>query len=195
MENRFHRNIDIPVEFNPFIVKNTDDSITDRMIEKSINLLDLKNSNPQFIDWLDSLNLKVSKGRYFESLPEAVYDLHVDDYRPAVKNIVKLNFIFSSHGSEMIWYELLPGFEAVPCINALGEYMPKYPEHHVKEVYRHPADTHCLIDGRHIHTLKNSKNQDTNRICYSLFLMHSTATDKKLDWDSAIDILSPYIKN
>ena len=195
MENRFHRSIHIPVEFKPFKIKGTDSAIEDRMIERTINLIDLAQSNPEFITWLTSLNLKVSKGRYFESLPGAKYDLHVDDYRPAVKNLIKINLIFSSYGSEMVWYELLPEHAAVPCINALGEYMPKYPETHVTEVYRHMADTHCLIDGRHIHTLLNSDNQGQNRICYSLFLIYNDITDKKLDWDSAIEILSPYIRN
>lgn len=195
MENRFHRNIQIPVEFKQFKVKTENDIIGEKNFEKPIDLLELDKANPEFVAWLASLNLKVAKARYIESRPDVRYELHVDDYRPAIRNIIKLNFIFSSFGSEMIWYDLLPGFSSLPQLNGIGEYMPIYPDHHVIEIYRHPANSHCLIDGRHIHTLQNSSNQGVNRICYSLFMSYNNTTDKKLDWDSAIEILSPYIRN
>ena len=61
MENRFHRNINIPVDFVPFAVKSENDVIGEKNFEKPIDLVELAKANPEFTAWLTSLNLKVAK--------------------------------------------------------------------------------------------------------------------------------------
>ena len=158
--------------------------------------------NDEFNDWLRSVGLMIDDewSRYFHSFPHQRYGIHADSkisYLPRTK----LNIIFDSYGSEMVWYKYEPKNKkrniilmehSAPIPN--GEKLNpaiirNYSNDDCQEIFRTKVDTHCLIDGARIHTLINSDNRGVSRRCYSLTLLN--VVDKTpITFDMAKQLLS-----
>ncbi|CAB4133553.1 hypothetical protein UFOVP257_275 [uncultured Caudovirales phage] len=185
---QYHYNINLPVVFNPIDIYPSG-TVFSKTVEMKIDNVQIEKENFELVAWLKSLGLCIEGGRYFESTPHVKYKIHVDSPDSVA---VKLNFIYSSFNSEMIWYELLPNQTGVAYTNISDEVLPWYEYNQVKEVYKVNTDTHCLINAGAIHQLINSDNHGVNRKCYSLKLQFIDK-NKKLTWDNAVEILKEYV--
>lgn len=157
----YHKNIHLPINFiEPERLKHlTSSSVTSNKIIRS-------DINEEFHDWIESFGVRIksSESRFFISNPHQKYSIHADSISPT-KHRTKLNIMFNSFGTEMIWFKARN--ESL-YKNQVG--IRIYNQHNCIEVFRTLVDTPCLIDGAQIHTLINSDNKGLQRRCYSLCL-------------------------
>jgi hypothetical protein len=192
--NNFHRKLKIPVEFKVSNFIPEDHNKIDPSappLRKTINVVIPREViNSEFHDWIESVGLYIDPiwGRYFESHPFEKYNIHADSLAPELHR-TKINIIYDSYGTEMVWYDLNPKFEM--CVKKT-KVIRIYNEFICKEIFRTEVNTSCLMDGAKIHTLINSENQNINRKCYSLTL--ARLSDKQLvSFDESIERLKDYI--
>ena len=210
MDIRCHYPLEpLPCTFTPWI------SITDprfgimdpklTVSEVAIGANELSTSNPVFCRWLLGLGLHVYEIRMFRSWPYAEYKLHVDvapnfplektsfklvdSVKHVYDGLVKLNFIYNSHGSTMTWYDLKDGSTARQFLNNNGYASFSFEKQDCDVVYHTDCDTHCLVNGGRIHTLTNGQNNASARLCYSMMIQNK---DQTLTWDRAVEMLTPW---
>lgn len=196
----FHANIRIPVKFIE-----PDYKLTPEVLRFHNNTIPRSMINDQIHQWLESVGLYVDDkwSRYFHSFPNQRYGIHADSKMSYVPR-TKLNVVFDSYGTEMVWYRYNPTRSRRSIILTeydaplpLGDKYNKnvirnYEEQDCEEICRTITDTSCLIDASKIHTLINSDNQGKQRRCYSLTL--AKVEDKQLiTFDEAAVRLKDYI--
>jgi hypothetical protein len=188
MIQKYHFNINIPVNFNPMVMYPKDTTIKSDT-EIKVDDQQFYYQNNELTSWLKSLGLRVEGVRYFESVPYTKYKIHTDSLD---KIAVKLNFVYDSHNSEMLWFEKKDTFENSTFTNVSNEQIPVYEFKDLREVYRVKTDTNCLINGGLIHQLVNSDNMGVNRKCFSLKL-EWVDKETKLTWYDAVEVLKDYV--
>lgn len=175
--------------------------------ELAIELEELWLHNAAFCTWLAELDIEVYSLRMFRSQPMAVYQLHLDvdpnraleenPWLMTTKNldyvydgVVKLNFMVNSHGTTMTWYRLKSGCGPTNTIDTSGNTSFGFSQEDCDEIYHTACNTACLLNGGRIHTMNNTKNMGTRRLCYSMMIQNRQRT---LTWDSAIELLTPWL--
>ena len=190
MKTTYYKNLNIPNLFNPCY----QDIIINKSIEKKLPNSDI---NIEFIEWLESLNIGVHNCRFFGALPYFKNPLHKDiSYDSELSNrftdCVKLNLIYNSVNSNMIWYELNPDKTSEIVINKVGERLKIYKENDCHVLFETIADgPACLFNGAVIHTMNNG---NSTRHCYSMPLINLT-TRIRLTWDEANKMLGSYMSS
>ena len=186
MKNIYHRNINLPVKF-----VDVDYPITEEVLRFRNNKIPRDMINPEFHQWIESLGLYVddSWGRYFHSSPHQQYSIHADSKMSFLPR-TKINIMFDSYGTEMIWYryEPRPGHRSIVhteykqkfprLIEANKNIIRVYDPEDCVEVFRTNTDQPCILDGAIPHTLINSDNRGKMRRCFSLTL--GRLSDKEL---------------
>jgi hypothetical protein len=128
--------------------------------------IDPKNINPDFINFLKNLGIKIRYVESFYSLPFARQGIHTDcmggDY-------VKINFIYGGHGSQMHWYKVketssTPPVVAKTLINT--EYIP-WKADMVDLVESDPLNYPSLVQAGCPH---NVTTTDADRLCITVVL-------------------------
>ena len=197
MSNPYHRSIKLPVEF-----VDVDYPITEEVLGFKNNLIPRDMINPEFHKWIESLGLYVDPkwGRYFHSHPHQVYSIHADS-KESIKPRVKLNLIFDSYDTEMIWYKIKEedNIKDKRILNTIYTMRAKtittirnYNENNCVEIYRTKVNDHCILDSAKIHSLINGENQGKNRRCFSLTL--ARLSDKELiTFEETLDKMKDYI--
>jgi hypothetical protein len=186
MKNIFHRNINPPVEF-----VDVDYPITNEVMGFRNNKIPRDMVNPEFHRWIESLGLYIDDtwGRFFPSTPYQQYGIHADSKMSFLPR-TKINIIFDSYGTEMIWYryEPRPGHRTIihtEYQQVFSQLLPLnkntiriYDPEDCVEVFRTNTDQHCILDASKIHTLINSDNRGKMRRSFSLTL--ARLSDKQL---------------
>jgi hypothetical protein len=208
---RCHYPTRLPIEFNPWL-STTDprfgSSTPDVTVELGMGIHELISNNLPLFRWLRTMDLRMISARIFRSVPKEHYHLHVDLDPPENMNpdnqrfrlddssdydyerVIKLNFIYNSHGSEMRWYRLKEGRQAQSWTNPSGVVSLAYDINDCDEIYATACDSHCLLHGGRIHTLQNTTNCDELRMCYSIMIQNATDT---LTWSQAVKLLAPWL--
>jgi hypothetical protein len=159
--NNFHKTITLPIKFiEPERLSQLKSSnvTNNKMVRSDVN--------PEFHDWIESFGLRIksSESRFFISNPYQQYSIHADSSNPTIHK-TKLNIMFNSFGTEMIWFKAK---NESFYNDQMG--IRVYPKHNCTEIFKTLVDTPCLINGSQIHTLVNSDNRGLQRRCYSLCL-------------------------
>jgi len=168
---RYHYKLkNLPFEFKPFEVEIPFVPTRGCEVENKIPSSKTEEFNPEFLQWAHDNRIILIEGRYFESTPTAVYELHRDT--TSLLNldnlkILKFNFIFDSYGSEMKWYSTSEGYNGYVYTNTNNMQIRGYKVDECKEIYSTQTNEHCMLTGGVIHTLVNSENNGVNRRCYS----------------------------
>jgi hypothetical protein len=110
-------------------------------------------------------------------------DKHVYD------GLIKLNFVYHSHGSTMTWYDLKDSGDTYVNVNANGYKSLSFKTEECDVIYHTDCDTHCLVNGGRIHTLTNGQNNNSTRLCYSMMIQDN---HRSLTWDRAVEMLTPW---
>ena len=196
---RPHYNLNLPFKFVPWVAP--DDARLEHVNpthEVDITLDDLRLYNPELIEFLSGLDMEVSHLRLFRSRPWARYSIHIDlspddytdtEYARAADQIVKINFIFNSHGTRMQWFQQAQG-QRPQRNNNSGFSFYSFDPKTCARVYDTVCDRDCLIHAGRIHTAFNTANNDQDRMCYSLFLVSAQG---ELNWDRAVEVLTPWL--
>lgn len=192
---RPHYNIELPVEFTPWISRSDPRFLPQgqtKTREIEIGRSEYSSVNRELILWLLERDLTVSAMRVFRSVPLDHYHLHRDlaPNQPEDTAVIKLNFVYHSWGSRMQWYRLKPGRTAGQWLNPSGVLSQHYSPKDCELVWDTECDSHCLINGGEIHTLKNTENQGQPRMAYSLVIQNYT---RDLTWDQAVEIFKPWL--
>ncbi len=142
--------------------------------------------------WLKQFQIKASPNdcKFFCSMPNQGYFPHVDGHK--FSNNTKLNIIFNSFSSEMIWYHLLPGRKGKMREGDHGKVALSFDLDDCIEVHRTMVDTTTIINGGQIHTLTNGPNNGINRQCYQISLLDEH-TMKPVQWEDAVERFSSII--
>jgi hypothetical protein len=187
---RYHYKLkNLPFEFKPFEVEIPFVPPPGSAVENKIPASKTEEFNPEFLQWVHDNGIIINEGRYFESTPTAVYDLHRDTVSLLNLDnlqILKFNFIFDSHGSEMKWYSTNEGYNGYVYTNTNNVRIRGYKVDECKEIYSAQTNEHCMITGGVIHTLLNSENNGVNRRCYSYMTY--------LPWDIAVKQFSYFLE-
>jgi hypothetical protein len=182
----YHHNINIPVKFIEF--EKPSDVFEERICNPDL-------VNDEFKDWLGTLGIEIARCIFFSSPPGKKYNLHVDGDKSqdGRYNCAKINIIFNSSNTYMNWYKAKPGFEnGTTYLNTLGTPVRYWKKEDCEVLHRTEANRNCVINGSVIHDLENDKNNNGNRVCYSLILRDRT-TKAWLRWDELLSILKDYI--
>jgi len=159
--------------------------------------LPINDINIEFKEWLASLTIGLDSCRFFGAEPGDKYGLHKDisyasELSNRVTDCVKINLIYNSNNSKMMWYELKPDRSSRVIHNKVGEKLKIYNEEDCDVVFEENTNGPAhLINGMIIHTLLNG---NSTRHCYSMPLVNLT-TKIRLTWDEANKMLSPYVLN
>ena len=176
-----HLNVKLPIPFIPY--SKGFDEFKELPLKKNL-------VNKEFIHWLASIGLTFNQGRLFNSLPNMIYDLHVDGNRE--NDCIKLNLVFDSTDTVMNWYEPFPGYSGTQYNNTVGEPILYFDKNKCNVLHTAPTNTHCILDGNIVHDLANGPNNGQSRKCYSLILINCK-TNKRLTWEEAVEIFGPYL--
>ena len=123
-------------------------------------------------------------------MPNQGYFPHVDGHK--FSNNTKLNIIFNSLSSEMIWYHLLPGRKSKMRVGDHGHVALSFDLDDCIEVHRAEVNATTIINGGQIHTLSNGPNNGINRQCYQISLLDEH-TMKPVQWEDAVERFSSII--
>jgi len=178
---KYHSNLKLPVPFVPF------EKGSDHFDEVPITD---EHMSPEFLNWLAGMGLTFRKARFFNSIPNQQYRLHVDG--DVVKELVKLNIVFDSTDTIMNWYEPVDGYQGTLKPNGLGQPVLYYDKDKCNLLHSKPVNTHCILAGNIVHDLVNGPNNGQSRKCYSMFLVHK-ATDTLVKWDEALELFGPHL--
>ena len=90
MENLYCQHLSIPVDFLCNLIPDCSQYQEVPLYKQMINR--------EFNDWLETMNLEIGEGgRFFNSLPNQVYKMHIDkQLSSAHTDCVKINIIFDS---------------------------------------------------------------------------------------------------
>jgi hypothetical protein len=150
--------------------------------------------NREFNDWLETMNLEIGEGgRFFNSLPNQVYKMHIDkQLSSAHTDCVKINIIFDSYDTIMNWYNLKSGKEGYEELNLIGHPLLRYFSEDVEKIYTAEVNQTCLINAMIIHDLINGDNQGISRKCYSMPLIDSISKIR-ISWKDAKKRFKKYL--
>ena len=179
--NTCHFNIKLPIPFIPY--SKVFDTFKEIPLKKIL-------VNREFIHWLALAGLTFNQGRFFNSPPNIIYDLHVDGKQET--DCVKLNLVFDSTDTKMNWYEPFLGYAGTLQNNTVGEPILYFDKNKCNVLHTAPVNTHCIINGNIVHDLVNGPNNGQSRKCYSLILINFK-THRRLKWEEAVEILNPYL--
>lgn len=151
--------------------------------------LDKQLIDPNFIAWLDSLNLTIGFSEVFKKQPgnQPPESLHLDG--EVFDDHVKINFIVNPGSSVMRWWQLKPGKQYQKKITIVGtSYLWAF-----KDDCDLVAESNllqpALVNAGQLH---NVEQVDTTRLCYSFMLLHKK-TQKRLLWNEAMEIFKEYV--
>ena len=135
--------------------------------------------NPEFIEYLKSLNIYVSFVEVFYTKPNTTTDIHID---ASPGDITKINYIYGGTDSQMIWYvpnDETCGETKVTCVNS--NYVA-FTKDEVTQVY---ADTLTKPSIVQVGAPHNIINRNEARHCLSMVI---TENYKRITMDRAIEI-------
>jgi len=149
--------------------------------------LDITHVREEFLELVDSLNLKTLYVEVFVKGPNYGPGVHVDHGKI---DQAKLNWVYGGKDSYMTWYKIIPEkvnnirFNVTP----INSYSVVYPEHAVEEIHRHVVKCPSMVQSgipHGIHTL------DESRYCYSAVLL--TKENQRLTFSQMTDLFKDYI--
>lgn len=179
--NRFHANLDIPVDYTfPQVV------IPDLRFHYHSSL-----SNPDvcsnLLTWLATLKLYVHHSEFFYTPPGRTLEPHIDG--ETINNKVKLNWMSGGQGSCMQWFELKPGKNLEKGYTVIGTPYSKMKRSDIVLKHEAAIGTPSLVNVGQIHAIQN---RDEPRYVAS-YLLGDKATKQILQWDQAINIFKDYV--
>lgn len=191
IENIFCKKLTLPFSFDSWNVKEFQ-KISARIDEKpfSSHVLD-----KEFLDWLTYLGVFVQDCRVFNAAPLVRYRPHKDisyisEIQKKHTDCVKINIIFNSVNSKMIWYRLKENESPLISKNTVGEKLYVYPDNIIDQIYEAETDGPAiLINGMEIHTLHNG---NSHRLCLSMPLFNVNS-GKRITWNEAEEIFKDYL--
>lgn len=151
--------------------------------------LDKQFIDPNFIAWLDSLDVTIGFSEVFQKGPgeQLPNSLHLDG--EVFDDHVKINFIVNPGSSVMRWWKLKPGKEHQKKITIVGtSYLWAYRDDcdlMAESQLLQPS----LVNGGQLH---NVEQIDTTRLCYS-FMLVNKKTNSRVLWNDAMEIFKDYV--
>jgi hypothetical protein len=191
IENIFCKKLSLPIPFNPVNLNSY--QIQSKTTRESPFQSDIL--NVEFIDWLKQFDLFVNDCRVFNAPPLVRYDPHKDisfipDLLKLHSDCVKINVVYNSVNSKMIWYKLKKNMSPKVVTNRVGDKINVYPIDILDQIYEAETDSSSmLINGMEIHTLHNGT---THRLCFSMPLFN-LSNRKRISWDKAVNIFKDYL--
>lgn len=151
----------------------------------------LKNVNPDFVDLLSTLNIKINYAPVFRTYPNTFTTIHSDGQFVS-SDFAKLNFIYNEEDSYMMWYR--PIVNKTPS-NVLSSDIKvpyiMYDKTEVVEIHRQPINGCALVQGGIPHNIHNFKKI---RYCLTFTLYKkSSATLEKITMEEAVHIFKQYL--
>ena len=142
---------------------------------------DVNKLNFDFTEYLKKLNLYISLAEIFYTSPNSTTGIHLDVRHD---DIIKLNYIYGGHGSQMCWYTTnnqTNGEKKITAINS--NYIAFMPEQ-VTLAYTDNLNEPSIVQVGVPHNIVNGQQ---DRYCLSLVL---TENGKRITMNRAIEIFS-----
>lgn len=176
----YHYYLDIPVKFNPHPID---------MEGGHHRLYPLDRIEPQFNEWFLERGVRIGHGEQFELDPSGIqkHIIHTDDFGESP--IVKLNYVYCDTPHLMNWYKLKPEVNLSTAYSPAGTPYGVCDPAECDLVYSAQVGTPSLVNVMALHDVSAVTS---NRVCYSLVLIHSHKP-VKLTWDEATEIFQDYI--
>ena len=151
---------------------------------------------PKFELWLNSIGLTVRHADVFRKYPgwpetrtlKGRATIHIDGH--LADNHAKINFVYNSGSSKLVWYRLKPGRETFA--DQSGAYTPSrsaWPDDCV-EVESAATDRPMLVNAGQLHDVCGV---DTTRYCFSFQLAPLGNRNQKIYWGEIEQYFEKYI--
>lgn len=176
----------VDVEFNmPCIVSDFDPTIYKKRHHHS---LDTNNFTPEFLELIDSLNLKITWAEIFYVRPSSIkdYRVHTDS---TGGDYIKMNWIFGGRGSKMQWFDIKSGVVKQPVKTVIDSFYFSYNSEEVSLAHGQPVRFPSIVQ---VGVPHNIYNPVEDRYCVSIMFRDKT-TDDRITMEEAIQRFSKYI--
>ena len=178
--NTYYRYLNLPFE----------NKLTPVVMQQHHIKLDGQLIDPNFISWLDSLDVAIGFSEVFQKNPgeQPPHSLHLDG--EVFDDHVKINFVINPGTSVMRWWRLKPGKEHQKKITIVGtSYLWAYQDD-CELVAESNLLQPALVNGGQLH---NVEQVDTVRLCYSFMLLNKK-TQTRVLWNDAMEIFKDYVE-
>lgn len=145
--------------------------------------------DPEFISWLDSLDIAIGFSEAFKKEPgqESPYDIHLDG--EVFDDHVKINFVINPGSSIMRWWKIKPGKEHNKKVTIVGTSYLWANRQDCDMLDESTLLQPALVNAGRLH---NIEQVNSTRICYSFMLLNKK-TRTRLLWDDAMEIFKDYV--
>jgi hypothetical protein len=154
--------VDLNFNFEPFD-NNFDIAKFKKTAHDRINPMDM---NPQFLELLDLLGLKIAMAEYFYKTPKSLSGVH-RDVLPA-SSATRINWIYGGADSVMNWYRPLNDIKKM-FITPIGESYTYYEKEDVEIIFSRKVGFPSLVEVALPHDILMG---DEERVCISAILKH-----------------------
>jgi hypothetical protein len=183
--------VDLDIGF-PNILRNPKYFKTLIVEENSIAHFKLANSVliPEYLTWLDSLNLEIKLAELFYCGAGAEIFVHSDEIK--TPNCCKMNWAYCDSDVAMDWYTVTPGVELEHQDNDIGGYCLRCDPQHYSLYKSAVIGTPSLVNVGDLHGVKNTSNDPW--WCVSVVLRKKDSYEHRIGWNELIEIVTPWIK-
>jgi len=152
--------------------------------------LDRQLIDPNFITWLDNLNVSIGFSEVFQKSPgeQSPHSLHL--YGEVFDDHVKINFVVNPGSSVMRWWRLKPDKKHQKKTTIVGTSYLWAEREDCNLVDESQLLQPALVNGGQLH---NVEQVDTIRLCYSFMLLNKKTMTRIL-WNDAMEIFKDYVK-
>lgn len=124
----------------------------------------------EFLDWLGGKNLVLTTPPLiFYTPPQRECEIHIDGNN--IHDRVNMNWIVGGRGSQMHWYELVPGTEITTDLNTEASTpYTRYAEDQVMHLHSQPVNWPSIVQSGIPHKITNYCNQPRWCLNYDISL-------------------------
>lgn len=186
MQNSYYYYLNLPFKFNRKLPD---------FGEKN-HVVFTKTDVPKFEEWLNSIGLTVRHADVFRKQPgwpetrhlKDRATIHIDGH--SFDDHAKINFVYNSGNSRIVWYKLKPGCESFP--DQSGAYTPSRSAwaDDCVEVESARTDRPMLVNVGQLHDVRDV---DLTRYCFSFQLAPLDQPHKKIYWGELENYFGKYI--
>ena len=147
--------------------------------------------DPNYIDWLDSLNLDIKLAELFYCAPHSDIFIHSDIIDPPAI-CCKMNWVYSRADVPMDWYQLIDGAELELHNNTIGGHYYTAPPEKYKFYKSELIGLPSMVNVSDLHGVANPTDSDW--WCVSIVLRQKDSHKHRIHWDELYEKVKPWIK-
>lgn len=172
--------------FEPLNTNNTLEYLNNLHRNKeSMKRIDLTDLNPELVDLMNLLGLRINHAESFYRLPSSISEPHID---VAPGDITKINWVYMGKESKLNFYSLLPAKRLFKKVTPIGT------DYYSASILDIKLEDSCTVQNPslvQVGVVHNVSNPLEERFCVSIVFVDKN--NNRLTFDTAVKIFKDYI--